>query len=380
MSKLLSLIATAAALFAAAPANAQQSAADYPDKPVKVVVTVPAGGGVDTVTRIVTERLRAKLGQPFVIENKGGAGGNIAAESVFQAEPDGYTLMASQPAPLTTNVVLYKKLNFDPTAFEPVAIMSSAPNVLLVKNDFPAKTLAEFMTYVKANPGKLNYASQGPGTTSHLTAELFNKLAGTNLVHVPYKGTGPALIDIAAGHVDLIFMQLEAAIKLHEGGKARILACHHRKAHRFAAGHSDHGRGRTEGLHLRHLERDQRAAQDAKANRRQAQRSDQRRAQNARGPGAVSQAAPATGRRHAAGHGEDHEGRHRALERGDQAKPRSRRSRSAPTGGLFSRRSWRAACLAVDTGAADRTQLASLPYNSFRREAVNETGSRPTQR
>jgi tripartite-type tricarboxylate transporter receptor subunit TctC len=223
MPKLLPLI-VAAALLAATPANAQSGATDYPNKPVRVVVTVPAGGGVDTVTRIVTEKMRAKLGQPFVVENKGGAGGNIAAESVFQAEPDGYTLMASQPAPLTTNVVLYKKLNFDPTAFEPVAIMSSAPNVLLVKNDFPAKTLAEFMAYVKANPGKLNYASQGPGTTSHLTAELFNKLAGTKLVHVPYKGTGPALIDLAAGHVDLIFMQLEAAIKLHEGGKARILA------------------------------------------------------------------------------------------------------------------------------------------------------------
>jgi tripartite-type tricarboxylate transporter receptor subunit TctC len=222
MSRLLSLLATAA-LIAATSAHAQ-SAADYPSKPVKVVVTVPAGGGVDTVTRIVTERMRASLGQPFVVENKGGAGGNIAAESVFQSDPDGYTIMASQPAPLTTNVVLYKKLNFDPTAFEPIAIMSSAPNVLLVKNDFPAKTLAEFMTYVKANSATLNYASQGPGTTSHLTAELFNKLAGTKLVHVPYKGTGPALIDIAAGHVDLIFMQLEAAIKLHQGGKARILA------------------------------------------------------------------------------------------------------------------------------------------------------------
>ena len=225
MSRYLPLIAAVAALFAASPANAQQtSAADYPNKPVKVVVTVPPGGGVDTVTRFVTERLRQKLGQPFVIENKGGAGGNIAAESVFQAEPDGYTLMASQPAPITTNVVLYKKLNFDPAAFEPVAIMSSAPNVLLVKNDFPAKTLQEFMAYVKANPGKLNYASQGPGTTSHLTAELFNKIAGAKLTHVPYKGTGPALNDIVAGHVDLIFMQLEAAIKLHEGGKARILA------------------------------------------------------------------------------------------------------------------------------------------------------------
>jgi tripartite-type tricarboxylate transporter receptor subunit TctC len=132
--------------------------------------------------------------------------------------------MASQPAPLTTNVVLYKNLGFDPTALEPVAIMSSAPNVLLVKGDFPAKTAQEFMAYVKANPGKLNYASQGPGTTSHLTAELFNKLTGAKLQHVPYKGTGPALNDIVAGHVDLIFMQFEAALKLHEGGRARILA------------------------------------------------------------------------------------------------------------------------------------------------------------
>jgi tripartite-type tricarboxylate transporter receptor subunit TctC len=120
--------------------------------------------------------------------------------------------------------VLYKNLSFDPTAFEPVVIMSSAPNVLLVKGDFPAKTAQEFMAYVKANPGKLNYASQGPGTTSHLTAELFNKMTGAKLQHVPYKGTGPALNDLIAGHVDLIFMQYEAAIKLHEGGRARILA------------------------------------------------------------------------------------------------------------------------------------------------------------
>jgi tripartite-type tricarboxylate transporter receptor subunit TctC len=210
-----------AVLAAAAPAAAQS---DYPNKSIKVIVTVPAGGGVDTVTRLITERMRPIIGQPFVIENRSGAGGNLAAETVFTAEPDGYTVMTSQPAPITTNVVLYKKLNFDPTAFEPVALMSSAPNVLLVKNDFPAKTAQEFMTYVKANSEKLNYASQGPGTTSHLTAELFNKLAGTKLQHVPYKGTAPALNDIVAGHVDLIFMQLEAAIKLHEGGKARILA------------------------------------------------------------------------------------------------------------------------------------------------------------
>jgi tripartite-type tricarboxylate transporter receptor subunit TctC len=225
MSRYVLLIAGVIALLSAAPANAQQAdAADYPNKPIKVIVSSSAGGGVDTVTRIVSERLRAKLGQPVVVENRGGAGGNIGAEAVYQAEPDGYTLLASQPSPITTNVVLYKKLSFDPAQFEPVAILSSIPNTLLVRNDFPAKTLQEFMAYVKANPGKLNYASQGPGTTSHLTAELFNKVAGAQLVHVPYKGTGPALNDLVAGHVDLIFMQLEAAIRLHHGGKARILA------------------------------------------------------------------------------------------------------------------------------------------------------------
>ena len=223
MSRILPLLAAAGVLLAAVPAHAQ-GAADYPNKPVKIMVSTAAGGGVDTVTRIVAERLRVKLGQPIVVENRGGAGGNIATEVVYQSEPDGYTLLASQPAPITTNATLYKKLNFDPSKIVPVAILSSIPNTLLVKNDFPAKTLAEFMAYVKANPGKLNYASQGPGTTSHLTAELFNKVAGTKLVHVPYKGTGPALNDLVAGHVDLIFMQLEAAIRLHRGGKARILA------------------------------------------------------------------------------------------------------------------------------------------------------------
>jgi tripartite-type tricarboxylate transporter receptor subunit TctC len=221
MIRHLLAIAAAAVLAGTTSAGAQ---GDYPNKPIKIIVTVPAGGGVDTATRIIGDKLQQKLGQPVVIENRGGASGNIAAEAVYTAEPDGYTLMASQPAPITTNVVLYKKLNFDPTQFEPVAIMSKFPNTLLVKNDFPAKTAQEFMAYVKANPGKLNYASQGIGTTSHLTAELFMKVTGTKLVHVPYKGTGPALNDIAAGHVDLIFMQLESSRKLQDGGKARILA------------------------------------------------------------------------------------------------------------------------------------------------------------
>ena len=205
-------------------ASAQDAAAGFPNKPIKIVVCVPPGGGVDTVTRIVAEGLHQKLGQPVVVENRAGAAGNIGAEYVFTSDPDGYTLLAAQPAPLTVNPLLYKKLNFDPTQFEPVAIMTSIANVLLVRPDFPAKTPKEFLDYLKANPGKVNYASQGIGTTSHLTAALFEQVTGTKLVHVPYKGTAPALNDIIASHVDFIFMELASAIKLHEADKARILA------------------------------------------------------------------------------------------------------------------------------------------------------------
>ena len=172
----------------------------------------------------MTEALTRKLGHPVVIENRGGAGGNIGAEAVYNATPDGYTLLAAVPAALTTNVFLYKKLNFEPAKLEPVAVLGTFPNTLLVKNDFPAKTVQEFVAYVKANPGKVNYASQGIGTTSHLTAELYNSLTGAKMVHVPYRGTAPALNDIVAGHVDLIFMQLSSALKLHEAKRARILA------------------------------------------------------------------------------------------------------------------------------------------------------------
>jgi tripartite-type tricarboxylate transporter receptor subunit TctC len=225
MSRYHALIAAAAALFAVSPAVGQQDeAADYPNRPVKIIVSVPAGGGVDTAARIFAAGLQQRLGQPFVVENRGGAGGNIAAETVYAADPDGYTLLASQPAPITSNIALYKKLNFDPAALESVAVMTKFPNVLLLRQDFPAKTAREFIAYAKANPGKITYASQGPGTTSHLTTELFMKLTGTKMLHVPYRGTGPALNDLVAGHVDFIFMELASAYKLHEGGKARIVA------------------------------------------------------------------------------------------------------------------------------------------------------------
>jgi tripartite-type tricarboxylate transporter receptor subunit TctC len=223
MFKSIALI-TLAALWGSGAQAQNDPAANYPNKPIKIIVSVPAGGGVDTVTRLFAEKLRQRWGQTVVIENRGGAAGNLGAEAVFTADPDGYTLLASQPSPITTNKFLYKKLNFDPEALIPIAIMSEIPNVLLVRPDFPAKTAQEFLAYAKANPGVLNFASQGTGTTSHLTTELFESRTGVKMVHVPYKGTAPALNDLIGSQVDFIFMELSSAFELHEGGKARILA------------------------------------------------------------------------------------------------------------------------------------------------------------
>jgi len=209
---------------AAVVAAVMARAADFPDHPIRVIVSVPAGGGVDTVTRLVTDKMRASLGQPLVVENKPGVSGSLAAETVFNADPDGYTLLASQPAPITTNPFLYKSLNYDPAQLVPIAIMSHIPNVVLVRKDFPAQTVQELIAYAKANPGKINYASQGIGTTSHTTAELFQSITGTKLTHVPYKGTAPAINDLLAGNVDLMFNELASSLQMHKSGQARILA------------------------------------------------------------------------------------------------------------------------------------------------------------
>jgi tripartite-type tricarboxylate transporter receptor subunit TctC len=191
---------------------------------VKIIVSAPAGGGLDIAARIIADKLRQVLGQPFIVENRPGAAGNTGAEAVATAEPDGYTLLAAQPAPLTINHILYRKLNFDPTAFAPVTIMTAVPNVLVVRHDLPARSLPEFVAYAKANPDKLNFASQGIGTTPHLSGELFNRLAGTQLVHVPYKGTAQAVNDVVAGHVDLMFLEMGSAFQVYKGGRARALA------------------------------------------------------------------------------------------------------------------------------------------------------------
>jgi tripartite-type tricarboxylate transporter receptor subunit TctC len=224
ISRRSALLSTLGLVFAPAAAGAEDSAANFPNHPIRVIVSVPAGGGVDTVTRILTAKMRDFLGQPLAVENKSGVGGSLAAGTVFHSDPDGYTVLASQPSPITTNQFLYKSLDYDPTKLVPIVIMSHVANVLLVRPDFPAKTVQELIALAKANPGKFNYASQGIGTTSHLTAALFEKITHTELVHVPYKGTAPALNDIIASHVDLMFTEIATSLSLHQAGKARILA------------------------------------------------------------------------------------------------------------------------------------------------------------
>jgi tripartite-type tricarboxylate transporter receptor subunit TctC len=206
----------------ATPARAEEP--NYPSRPVKIIVSAPPGGGVDIVARVIADRLAKMWGQPFVVENRPGAGGNLGTEAVAVAGPDGYTLLAAQPAPLTTNVVLYKKLNFDPAAFEPLAIMTSIPNVLVVRADFPANSVADLVAYAKASPGKVNFGSQGVGTTPHLTGELFARATATKLTHVPYRGTAQAVNDLIAGHLDLLFFQLDSVREQYQAKKAKMLA------------------------------------------------------------------------------------------------------------------------------------------------------------
>lgn len=206
------------------PAWAQEPASAYPTRPIRFIVPLPAGGGVDTVARILAERLQQKWGQTVVVENRPGAGGNIGAETVSRAKPDGYTYLVTAPAPLVVNAVLYKSLRYDPAKLENVTVISGSPNVLAVPASSRFKTARELLDFIKANPGKLNYASQGVGSTSHLTTAWLQQVIGAELVHVPYAGTAPALNDLAAGHVDLMIADLGSVLPLASGGQLRILA------------------------------------------------------------------------------------------------------------------------------------------------------------
>ena len=200
-------------------------AQEWPSRPVRIVVPFPPGGAADALPRIVAEKLTAKWGQPFVIENRPGASGTIGAEIVSRAEPDGATLLATPPAPLVINPSLYLKLPYDPLQFVPVSVIAAIPSVMLVHPRVAAGSVAEFVALAKENPGKLNYASQGATTVSFLTTEWFMAAAGgLRITHVPYKGTGPGLAALLAGEVDLMFDNLGVSLAQVRAGRLRALA------------------------------------------------------------------------------------------------------------------------------------------------------------
>lgn len=218
---------TALGLLAASPLAAtplsKALAADYPARPVKWVVGYPPGGATDILARLIGQRLSEKLGQQFVVENKPGAGNNIATESVVNAEPDGYTVQLVNPANYI-NASLYANLKFNFVRdIAPVASFQRVPNVMTVNKDVPAKNVAEFIEYVKANPGKVNMASSGNGTSVHLSGEMFMAMTGCKMQHVPYRGAAPAITDMLGGQVQVIFDNMPSIIQHIRSGSLRAI-------------------------------------------------------------------------------------------------------------------------------------------------------------
>jgi tripartite-type tricarboxylate transporter receptor subunit TctC len=200
------------------------SALDYPSRPVRFVVGYPPGGATDILARLIGQRLSEKSGQQFVIENKPGAGNNIATEAVVNAEPDGYTILLVNPANYI-NTSLYTNLKFNFVRdIAAVASFNRVPNVMTVNNNVPAKTVAEFIAYAKANPGKINMASSGNGTSVHLSGEMFMSMAEVKMQHVPYRGAAPALTDMLGGQVQVIFDNMPSVIQHIRSGALRALA------------------------------------------------------------------------------------------------------------------------------------------------------------
>ena len=208
-------------LISTVPAVAQ----DYPTRPITLAVAFPPGGASDVLARLVGKKLEQLLGQPVVIDNRPGVGGNVAAEAVAHAAPDGYTLLLGNNAILATNAALYKKINFDAEAdFAPIGLIGSQANILVVNPSVPAKSMDELIALAKASPGKLNFASSGHGLAAHLAGELFKTEAKIDIVHVPYKGAAPALQDVIAGHVQMMFATAVSVVSHIQDGKVRALA------------------------------------------------------------------------------------------------------------------------------------------------------------
>jgi len=196
----------------------------FPTKPISLVIPFPPGGPTDAMARTLAAEIRGSLGQPVIVENRAGAGGNIGADFVARSQPDGHTLLFGTSGPLAINASLYRKISYDPsTSFAPVIQIGHLPNILVVNPSLPVKDVRELIAYSKANPGRLSYASSGNGASSHLAGVLFNGIAGTDLQHVPYKGTGPALNDLLGGQVSMSFTDVLTALPYIKAGKLRPL-------------------------------------------------------------------------------------------------------------------------------------------------------------
>jgi len=216
------LFLAAAAIVAATPAVAADA---YPTaRPVTLVVPFPPGGPTDALARRLAEKLREPLKQNVIVENRSGAGGNIGSEYVASAKPDGYTILFGTSGPLAINVSLYKKQNYNPeTSFAPIIRIGHLPNILVVNPSVPANNMQELIAYAQKNPDKLSYASSGNGASSHLAGILFNRMAGTKIMHIPYKGTGPALNDLLGGQVSMSFTDILTALPYIKAGKLRAI-------------------------------------------------------------------------------------------------------------------------------------------------------------
>jgi tripartite-type tricarboxylate transporter receptor subunit TctC len=196
----------------------------YPDRVVRIVNPYPPGGSVDVMARLLAQKLSEELGEQFIVENRSGGGGNTGTDAVAKAEPDGYTLLFTAPGPLTVNQALYSKLSFDPAVdFAPIALFAAAPIVLIVHPDVPAKNVQELIALAKKEPGRINFASAGNGTTNHLSGELFKSMAKIDIVHVPYRGAGPAMNDLIGGHVQMFFDLTPTVLPQLATGKVRAL-------------------------------------------------------------------------------------------------------------------------------------------------------------